>query len=237
MVDGYSMKEKTISKTNLIDELKKSSQRISELEKEVAKGKENEILLRESHHRIRNNLQIISSLFRLQSMKIKDKKLQEILRVSQSRIRSMALIHEKLCHSTDLARIELDKYIQDLALNLYHMYGIAPNIIKLNTDMENIHIEINKAVCLGLIINELISNSLRYAFSNNHKGEIRIGLRKIIDSRYELVISDNGVGFPEDIDFPNSSSLGIQLVYELVKQIEGNIDFNGIEGAVFRITF
>lgn len=237
MVDGYSMREKTITKTNLIDELKKSSQRISELEKEVAKGKENEILLREIHHRVRNNMQIISSLLRLQSKKIKDKKLLEILKVSQSRIRSMALIHEKFYRSTDLARIELDKYIQDLALYLCHMYGIAPNIIKLNTDMENIHIEINKAVCLGLITNELISNSLRHAFPNNHKGEIRIGLRKIIDSKYELVITDNGVGFPEDIDFPNSSSLGIQLVNELVKQIEGNIDFNGKRGAVFRITF
>jgi PAS domain S-box-containing protein len=199
--------------------------------------KENEILLRELHHRVKNNMQIISSLLRLQARNIKNKKLHEAFKSCQNRIRSMALIHEKFYKSEDLTRIELDKYIQDLTIHLFHTYGVAPNIIRLTTEMENVHIEINRAISLGLIINELVSNSLRHAFPDGKKGEIRIKLRKSLNSKYELVIGDNGVGIPKDIDFSNTKSLGIQLVNDLVRQIAGHMDLKRDGGTSFQITF
>lgn len=199
--------------------------------------RKNEILLREIHHRVKNNMQIISSLLRLQARNIKNKKLHEAFKSCQNRIRSMALIHEKFYRSEDLTRIELDKYIQDLTLHLFHTYGKVPNIIRLITEMENVHIEINRAISLGLIINEIVSNSLRHAFPDGEKGEIRIKLRKTINSKFELVISDNGVGIPEDIDFSNTKSLGIQLVNDLVRQIDGHMDLKRERGTSFQITF
>ena len=199
--------------------------------------RENEILLREIHHRVKNNMQIISSLLRLQAQNIKDERLNEALNTCQNRIRTMALIHEKFYRSTNLARIEFGRYIQDLTLHLFHAYKINPDKIRHNIKMENIHIEINRAVSLGLIVNELLSNSIRHAFPNGRKGEIRMILRKIAKGKFELVISDDGVGIPEEIDFLNSSSLGIQLVNDLVKQIDGKIDLIRERGTLFKITF
>lgn len=198
---------------------------------------DNKILLREIHHRVKNNMQIISSLLRLQARNIKNKKLHEAFKSCQNRIRSMALIHEKFYKSEDLARIELDRYIHDVAIHLFQTYGIDQDTVRLNMEMEVVHIDINKAVSLGLIINELLSNSLRHAFPDNKKGEIQIKLRKIFDGKIELVISDNGVGIPEDIDFSNTPSLGMLLVNDLVRQIDGQIDLKREGGTSFRITF
>jgi len=198
---------------------------------------DNNILLREIHHRVKNNMQIISSLLRLQARNIKDKKLHEAFKSCQNRIRSMALIHEKFYQSEDLARIELDRYIHDVAIHLLQTYGIDQDAISLNMEMEVVHLDINKAVSLGLIINELLSNSLRHAFPDKTKGEIQIRLRKIFGTKTELIISDNGVGIPEDIDFSNTPSLGMLLVNDLVKQIDGQIDLKREGGTSFRITF
>ncbi len=199
--------------------------------------RENEILLRELHHRVKNNMQIISSLLRLQARNIKNKKLHESFKSCQNRIRSMALIHEKFYKSKDLTRIELDKYIQALTIHLFHTYGVAPNTIKLTTEMDNVHIEINRAISLGLITNELVSNSLRHAFPNGKKGEIRIELHKSFNSKFELVIGDNGVGIPKNIDLSNTRSLGIQLVNDLVRQLDGQVDLKRDKGTTFQITF
>lgn len=198
---------------------------------------DNNILLREIHHRVKNNMQIISSLLRLQARNIKNKKLHEAFKSCQNRIRSMALIHEKFYKSEDLARIELDRYIHDVAIHLLQTYGIDQDAIRLNMEMEVVHLDINKAVSLGLIINELLSNALRHAFPDNTKGEIHIQLRKIFDSKIELIISDNGVGIPEDIDFSNTPSLGMLLVNDLVRQIDGQIDLKREGGTSFKIAF
>ncbi len=198
---------------------------------------ENETLLRELHHRVKNNMQIISSLLRLQARNIKNKKLHEAFKSCHNRIRSMALIHEKFYKSEDLTRIELDKYIQELTIHLFHTYGVAPNNIRFTTEMEKVRIEINRAIPLGLITNELVSNSLRHAFPNGKKGEIRIKLRKSFNSKFELFIGDNGVGIPGNIDISNARSLGMQLVNDLVKQIEGQLDLKRDGGTSFQITF
>ena len=197
---------------------------------------DNNILLREIHHRVKNNMQIISSLLRIQARNIKNKKLHEAFKTCQNRIRSMALIHEKFYKSEDLTRIELDKYIKDLILHLFHTYGINPDVIKLDTEMENVHIEINRAISLGLIVNELVSNSLRHAFPYGKKGKIRIRLQNTLNNKFKLVISDNGVGIP-NIDFSNAKSLGMQLVNDLVRQIDGHMDIKREGGTFFQITF
>lgn len=182
-------------------------------------------------------MQIISSLLRLQARNMKNKKLHEAFKTCQNRIRSMALVHEKFYRSKDLAKIELDKYIQEVAIHLFQTYGIDQDIIKLTTEMDKVYIDINRAVSLGLIINELLSNSIKHAFPNNKKGEIQIRLQKIKNGNYELVISDNGIGIPKNSDFLNTRSLGMHLVNDLVKQIEGHINLKRERGTSFQITF
>jgi two-component sensor histidine kinase len=237
MVDGHSVSKTTKSKAQLINELKKCNQRISELEKTLVKCKENEILLSEIHHRVRNNMQIISSLLRLQSKKTKDKKFLDMLRICQNRIRSMSLIHEKFCCSKDPAKIELAQYIHDLAHHLFHSYGVDPDNIKLNSWMEDIQIDINRAIPLGLIINELITNSLKHAFPDGKKGKIQINLHPNNQGKFEFVVKDNGIGFPKDSGSRDSDSLGMQLVNRLVEQIDGNIELHREGGTQFNITF
>jgi len=231
------MKEKTGSKKQLILELEKCRKKVSDLEEKIAKCKNNEILLREIHHRARNNMQIISSLLRLQAKKIKDKKLIEILDVCQNRIQSIALIHEKFQKSKDPARIELAHYIQDLAVLLYRSHGADPNVIRLNTEMENIQVDIDRAIPFGLIVNEVLTNSLRHAFPDGKNGEIRIRLRAVNQRKLEFVLIDNGVGFPEDAAFHKTDSLGLQLVNELAEQIGGDIKLVTEGGTIFKITF
>jgi PAS domain S-box-containing protein len=224
-------------KVRILGVLRDITKRKEAEEQLKASFRENEILLREIHHRVKNNMQIISSLLRLQARNIKNKKLHEAFETCQNRIRSMALVHEKFYRSEDLASIELDKYIQGVAIHLFQTYGIDQNIIKLNTEMDKICIDINKAVSLGLIINELLSNSLKHAFPDNKKGEIQIKLQTIKNGNHKLVITDNGIGIPKNIDFSNTRSLGMQLVNDLVRQIEGHVDLKREHGTSFQITF
>jgi two-component sensor histidine kinase len=198
---------------------------------------EKEILLKEIHHRVKNNLQVISSLLSLQARKMQDPASLEQLRNSQNRIRSMALIHEKLYQSKDLSRIDFSEYIQSLTAHLMRTYNNFAHDVNLNVQVEDVYLSIDKAVACGLLLNELISNSLKYAFSNGNKGEIRIQLKQAQDSRVSLVVGDNGVGIPAEVDFHNTSSLGLQLVNTLVNQIEGTIELDRSQGTCFRIGF
>jgi len=206
-------------------------------EKMKASLKEKEVLLKEIHHRVKNNMQIISSLLNLQSAKIKDKNMQEIYKVSQDRIRTMALIHEKLYKSEDLASINFAKYIQSLTVHLFHSYRVNTDIVRLNTDIEDIHLDINTAIPCALIINELVSNSLKHAFPGGKRGEITVKLHSDKQGKRTLVVSDNGIGFPEDFDLQKSDSLGLLLVTDLTKQINGTIKFDRIVGVTTRIVF
>jgi PAS domain S-box-containing protein len=197
---------------------------------------EKEMLLKEIHHRVKNNLMIISSLLNLQSGYIKDKASQNIFKESQNRARSMALIHERLYQSTDLKRIDFGDYITSLATELFHTYVSDRNLIELKINVEDILLDINTSIPLGLIVNELITNSIKHGFPNGRKGKINIDFY-LKNDHYEFAVKDNGIGFPEDINFQNTNSLGLQIVNSLTEQIDGEIELNKGNGTEFKITF
>ncbi|MBW8041648.1 MAG: hypothetical protein FVQ85_16855 [Planctomycetes bacterium] len=198
--------------------------------------KEKEVLLKEIHHRVKNNLQVISSILNLQSKYIEDEGAKKVFRDGQSRVRSMALVHEKLCEAEDLAKIDFTEYIRSMTGDLFRLHGIS-QAISSKIDVKDVFLDINTAIPCGLIINELVSNALKYAFPDEREGEICIGLYPDKDGRFSLVIKDNGIGFPKDLDFRKTESLGMQLVIMLVEQIGGTIELERKEGAVFTITF
>jgi PAS domain S-box-containing protein len=200
--------------------------------------KEKEVLLQEIHHRVKNNLQLISSLLKLQSRYIRDKEDIEFFKESQNQIKSLALIHERLYQSKDLANIDFKEYTTNLANSLFHSYGIDRDKIALTIDVEDVLLGVDAAIPLGLIVNELVSNSLKHAFPEGKKGEIKIALRTTDENEIELVVSDNGLGMPKDLDFRNTESLGLHLVTILAEdQLHGKIELNRTEGTKFQIKF
>jgi len=199
---------------------------------------EKEVLLREVHHRVKNNMQIISSLLRLQSDFSKDKNIIEMFNESRNRIISMSLIHEKLYQSKDFTKIDLKGYIVDLVNGLFQSYGVNMNKIVLNINVENIPLGIDSAIPCGLIINELVTNSLKHAFPGDRKGEVRVILHLTQDNMIELVVGDNGIGLPENLDIKNIKSLGLHLVPMLAEnQLMGSLDINNNNGTEFIIKF
>jgi PAS domain S-box-containing protein len=197
---------------------------------------EKEMLLKEIHHRVKNNLMVISSLLSLQSRYIKDEESKNIFKESQNRARSMALIHELLYHSNDLKRIDFGYYIITLTNELFRMYVTDQSLIKLNMNVEEVMVDINTAIPLGLIVNELVSNSMKHAFPNDKSGEINIEFRSNKDI-YTMIVADNGVGFPEDYDIENTDTLGLRIVNSLTEQIEGKITIERVNGTKFTIVF
>lgn len=206
--------------------------------------REKEVLLREIHHRVKNNLQIISSLLNLQTGFTADKKTNEILEESKNRVKSMALIHEKLYQSENFSSLDIREFIEELIKNLFNSYGIESSAVSTELSIDNINLNADQAVYLGLIVNELVSNSLKHAFKStsvDENGEqqkkIFISVKKDSNIGYSLNIADNGRGFPENIDFKNTESLGLQLVISLVKQLDGEISLNNNSGTEFLIKF
>ena len=205
-------------------------------DKLTASLKEKEVLLKEVHHRVKNNLQVISSLLNLQSRHITDKASRAMFKESQSRIRAMALIHEKLYTSEDLAHIDIAEYMQDLTASLFSTYTVR-NAIKVNIAITDIFLTITTAIPCGLIINELVTNALKHAFPHQQDGTITISMTPSTNDSLILTVSDTGIGFPKDIDFRNTTTLGMQLVTSLVEQLEGTITLDRSEGTRFRIEF
>jgi two-component sensor histidine kinase len=198
--------------------------------------KKKDLMLKEIYHRMKNNMQIISSLLSLQGDYVDDKKILDILRESQTRVRSMAILHEKLYQSQDEYRINTSDYIQSLVQDLFKTHTISEGKITPIIEVDDVKLNIKTAVPCGLIINELISNSLKYAFPQESKGKIHISL-KAKDDKFKLIISDSGIGFPEELDFKNTESLGLKLVSSLTNQIDGNIELDRSQGTKFKITF
>lgn len=198
---------------------------------------EKETLLKEIHHRVKNNLQIISSLLRLQSRQIQDPQVLELFKDSQNRVQAMALIHELLYKSPNLAQIEFQHYIQNLVGNLCRSYDAYTQGITVRINVEQVYLTIDTAIPCGLIINELVSNSLKHAFPQHQGGEICISFRASNKGQFILSVSDNGVGMGSDFDFRNTRSLGLQLVCRLTKQLEGSIELNHRQAAEFKIVF
>jgi len=197
---------------------------------------EKNILLQEIHHRVKNNMQIISSLLNLQTRYVDDEEAVNVLKESQNRVRSMAMIHEKLYQSNDLSHINFVDYIQSLVSNLFYSYNIKNLQIKSILEIDDIRLNMETAVPCGLIISEIVSNSLKYAFPNEMHGEILVSFKSVEDG-YELIISDNGVGLPEELDFDNNKSLGLILVKSLTEQIDGEITIHRNHGTEFKIRF
>jgi two-component sensor histidine kinase len=199
--------------------------------------REKEVLLQEVHHRVKNNLQVISSILNLQSQYIKDEHALRLFKESQSRIRSISLVHEKLYRSKDLVRIDFSEYVQEIATNLFHLYGKDPAAISLKLDIHALSMHVNTAIPCGIIINELVSNALKYAFPGDRKGQIRIGLQELQDHQYILTVRDDGIGFPKDLEFRRTETLGMQLVVTLIDQLGGMIHLNNGEGTTFTVRF
>lgn len=246
---------RALTERDELTELKKSKK---ELQKAL---KEKEMLLKEIHHRVKNNLIMISNLLELQSHYINDKTDFNFFRESQNRANSMALIHERFYQSADLKSIDFGDYICTLATDLVSTYVTASGQINLITDVENIMLDIDTAIPLGLILNELLTNSLKYAFpatassttescmfedSKSSISSCVIQESKIpaitvvfdkIDDEFELIVKDNGIGFPKDLDYKKTGTLGLELVNRITKQIDGFIEMNTLEGTEFKITF
>ncbi len=196
-----------------------------------------EILLKEIHHRVKNNLQVISSLLYLQSNKLDGKAQKEIFSESQNRIKSMALVHEKLYKSNDLAGIELQDYIHSLVNYLLRSYDVGYNKIRQEINVDNIFLSIDKSIPFGLIINELVTNSLKYAFVGRDEGLLRINIKRISDGVIFLSVFDDGIGIPANFDIKSSNSLGLRLVQTLVTQLEGTFRLHSDGGTEFIIEF
>ncbi|HWQ19139.1 MAG TPA: PAS domain S-box protein [Methanotrichaceae archaeon] len=194
---------------------------------------EKEVLLKEIHHRVKNNLQIVSSLLSLESRKIQDKETADAFRDSQNRIKSMALVHEKLYRSEDLSKVYLNEYINKLTRDLILSFESGKKV-KFYPDLEEVFLGIDKAIPFGLILNELITNSLEHAFPAGKPGEIYVGLNSD-GHRLTLTVRDNGVGIPADLDINNPRSMGLTLVQSLVKQLKGTLEVNSNGGTEFKV--
>ncbi|HET6225523.1 MAG TPA: PAS domain S-box protein [Bacteroidia bacterium] len=198
---------------------------------------EKEVLLKEVHHRVKNNLQVISSILNLQSSYVKDQSTLNILKESQDRIKSMAFIHESLYQTKDFSSINFSEYVVNLSQNLLHSYSSLEHEIKLNLDIQNVFLNLDLAIPCGLIINEIVSNALKYAFVDKmENAEIMIKMH-LVGEDLQLQIKDNGVGLPKHIDYRNTESLGLQLVVTLVDQLNGNIELDCTKGAHYNILF
>ncbi len=241
----------------LADENKRSEKRLAmhrdNLEKEVAirtkelidskqqikaSLEEKEVLLKEIHHRVKNNMQVISSLIKFQTEDIKDEQYVDMFKECQNRIRTMSLLHEKLYRSENLANIQLSDYVKNLVDEVFHSYRKGTAKIDLKLNIEDISIGIDSSIPCGLVINELMSNSMKYAFPDNRDGEIKISICLLNSGEIELIFSDNGIGMPEDIDYRSTQSLGLRLIYKLsTHQLDGKVELDRSNGTEFRIRF
>lgn len=197
---------------------------------------EKEILLKEVHHRVKNNLQVISSILNLQSSYVEDEKTLEIINESQNRIRSMSYIHESLYQTKDFSSIDFHDYITNLIQNLVHSYQIYTSETKLNLKVDRVQLVLDQATPCGLILNELVSNSMKYAYPEGKEGEIQVEIKEE-GGKVKIRVDDFGVGLPEGFKIEDSDSLGLDLVDTLVDQIDGELILNTEKGTKYLIIF
>ncbi len=214
------------------------TERKEAIDKIEASLREKEVLLKEIHHRVKNNMQVIISLLRLQSEQVTDKQYLDMFKESQDRIRSMALVHEKLYQTKNLADVDFKRYVKSLVTSLFRSYGTRPDKIALNIEVEDVSLGLESAIPCGLIINELVSNSLKYAFPEERKGGVRVALNSINGDELVLEVSDNGIGISEELDVRNAESMGLHLVTILSEdQLHGKIELSRTGGTNFHVRF
>lgn len=223
-----------IGHTGTIEDITQQKQAEEQLKETL---EEKEALLKEVHHRVKNNLQVISSLLYLQSQRIEDARVRQFLNDSQSRISSMALVHDTLYRSQDFAHIDLSEYIQTLTTHLFHTYRIQPDLIKLDLQIDaGIIVDIDQAIPCGLILNELMTNALKHGFSGGQTGHIKVMLQNLPD-QVCLVVGNDGQPLPESFEFEQSQSMGLRLVNSLVHQLRGEVQVARTQTTEIKITF
>lgn len=208
-------------------------QREQELAESLA---EKNVMLQEIHHRVKNNLQVICSLLNLRTQS-SDPQIVEVMKESQNRVKSMALVHENLYNSENLSKIDLESYVQDLSENLLRSYQAKTSSTKISVAVSNISLDIDTAVPCGLIINELVSNALKYAFLPQQQGEVKISIYRAANQDIILNIADNGIGLPPEINIEQINTMGLRMVTALIRQISGTLTVNREAGSSFMISF
>jgi len=241
VVNG-ELESRVQDRTGELEDALKSLQKENKIKEEAQQEiknslKEKEVLLKEIHHRVKNNLQIVSSLFFFQSKTISDPVMLDMFRDGQNRVKSMALIHEKLYQSGDLANIDFKEYIKKLTAFLFQSYGVDQSKIKFKNNVNDVKLGVDQAVPCGLIINELVSNSLKHGLKDRETGIIKIDMGR--DENHNLImrVSDDGKGLPVGLDVQKSDSLGLRLVNNLALQLNGNVEFFNDSGTVVKLTF
>lgn len=204
------------------------------LEKQDA---EKAVLLREIHHRVKNNLQIISSLLNLQTRTIKDDQAVKAIQESQSRVKSIALIHQKLYQTTDLSNIPIQEYIEQLTTNALHVFGSKEINMQISVQPSDLTFDVDTAVPFGLILNEFITNSFKHAFGEMNQGMVEIELEQMTPNSFSLKMKDNGIGLPHDFDVNKSNSLGFRLMKELSRQLKGDLNWTTENGTICQLAF
>ena len=241
LYDSYRRKEREVAMSAanlaLIDDIA-ARRRMEETIK--ASLKEKEVLLREVYHRVKNNLQVIASLLSLQASSLKDPQAATMFRESQNRVKAMALVHEKLYQSHDLANVDFNAYIQSLVTSLLRSYGVLANAIAVHISVENVSLSLDTAVPCGLLINELVSNALKHAFprldrSKGKKGDLTIRLRSAGQDTFELTVRDNGVGMPPKVNMAHPETFGLKLIAMLAKQLRGTLECRRNGGTEMRL--
>jgi two-component sensor histidine kinase len=227
---------------DLLVRLKVSSadleQRVNERTSELsATLNEREVLLQEIHHRVKNNLQVISSLMNLQLRSIKDPPTREALQEAQSRVKAISLIHEMLYQSKDYANVPFSEYARKLAANVFDVLGVAPGCVSLELAINEAALAVNKAIPCGLILNELITNALKHGFPNGRRGTVRVALGKMGEGKLQLSVTDDGVGIPAGLDIRQTKSLGMHLVHTLAEQLGAEVEIAREQGTSVRFTF
>jgi two-component sensor histidine kinase len=196
--------------------------------------REREVLLQEVHHRVKNNLQIISSLINMQLRNLEPGPSGDALVECQTRVQAIALIHEQLYQSKDYAQIPFAEYVRSLANNVFSATGSS---IALQLDLQDVALTVEQAIPCGLVLNELITNALKHAFRDGRAGRVQVGLARLADGRCRISVVDDGIGLPGGLDTISSTSLGLQLVRSLAEQLEAELEVEGHAGASFRLTF
>jgi len=233
----FRLGQQFMEKSNdLEDEIAQRQEAQSQAENSL---RERELLLKEIHHRVKNNMQIVSSLLRLQARRLGDPRILEIINDSRNRIGAIALVHKALYGPGNLSSVSLREYIKELTTQLVDFYAVGQDRIALVTEVEPITLNIETATPCGLIINELVTNSFKYAFPCERKGEISVSLKRNAQGDgYLLRVADNGVGLPADFDVRRSDTLGMQLVVNLAEhQLQGQLEVLGNGGTAFSIIF
>jgi PAS domain S-box-containing protein len=202
----------------------------------TAELRDREVLLREVHHRVKNNLQLVSSLLNMQARRARDEGMREACRDCRRRVDSIALIHERLYQAEDFARVAFADYARALTGSIFRAMRTDPGTVTLDLDVEDIELGVDKAIPCGMLLNELLTNALKHAFPEGRRGIVRVAVGLAAD-RVALVVGDDGIGLPEEVDVQQGASTGLQLVGTLVQQLEAALDVKRGPGTTFRVTF